>query len=378
MVVIDACGIGALPDSGLYGDSGANTLLHLAQRVGGLRLPVMARLGLGSILALPGVAPAERPVIHGRLHPLGYGKDSTAGHRELMGVVAHEPPPTYPDGFPPAVIGVITAAAGGREVLCNRPFNGIDAITQFGEPSLRAGALIVYTSQDSVLQVAAHEQVMPVSELQETCRRVRAALPPEHPVGRVIARPFRGEPGAFERSPGRLDLALEPAMRSQLEVLQAAGVPVHTVGKAGQLFCGRGVDVEHPGATNAQALEQTAQLIAELDHGLVFTNLIETDQLYGHRHDAAGFHAALMAIDTEIGRWLQLLGAQDLLVITADHGVDVTAGHTDHTREHVPLLAVARGAAGARHDGPMADVGASVAQWLTGAADPGLPGTPFL
>jgi phosphopentomutase len=200
VVVIDACGAGELPDAAAYGDAGSNTLGHLASAVGGLRLPVLERLGLGSILPLEGVEPSPRPAIHGRLHALGPGKDSTAGHWELMGVVAQEASPTYPNGFPPSVISVITDAARGRAVICNRPFNGLDVIDEFGAEHLRSGDLIVYTSQDSVLRIAAHEEVVPAAELHAICAAVRAGLPAEHAVGRVIARPFTGGAGAFQRT----------------------------------------------------------------------------------------------------------------------------------------------------------------------------------
>ena len=375
--MLDACGAGPLPDSAAYGDPDANTLGHLASVTGGLRLPTLARLGLGSILPLDGVPPAAHPVLHGQLHPLGAGKDSTAGHRELMGLVQTVSPPTYPDGFPAAVINVVVEA-GQRPVICNRPYNGIDAIDDFGAQQLQSGALIVYTSQDSVLQIAAHERVVSADELHAICRSVRQRLAPEHAVGRVIARPFTGEPGAFQRTDGRRDYALVPG-RSYLNMLQDAGVPVHTVGKVGQLFAGSGIDVQHPGATNAAAFAETAALLGSLDRGLVFSNLIETDQVYGHRHDADGFHRALQKIDREVERWLRRLGPDDLLVLTADHGCDVTMSHTDHTRECVPLLAVFAGSSGARHDGPLADVGASVLAWLADeAAAPSLPGRSFV
>jgi phosphopentomutase len=377
VVVLDACGVGALPDADAYGDAGTNTLGHLAERAGGLRLPTLERLGLGSITPITGLPPGRAPVLHGRLHALGPGKDSTAGHWELMGVVAPEPMPTYPGGFPDDVVELVTEAAG-RPVICNRPYNGIGAIDDFGAEQLRSGALIVYTSQDSVLQIAAHEDVIGADELYEICRRVRAALAPPHDVGRVIARPFTGGPGHFARSDGRHDYALAPPTRSYLQACQDAGVPVHTVGKIGQLFTGIGIDVKHPGATNECALAETTALLDELAYGLVFTNLVETDQVYGHRHDVEGFHAALRRIDEAVGVWTARTGPEDLLVLTADHGCDVTAPHTDHTREHVPLLAAFAGHGGRRHDGPMADVGASALKWLAGGDAPELPGTPFL
>jgi phosphopentomutase len=376
VVVLDACGVGELPDAGAYGDTGANTLGHLARVAGGLRLPTLERLGLGSILPLDGVPPATDPVLHGRLHALGAGKDSTAGHWELMGVVQARPLPTYPDGFPEEVIALV-AGASGRDVICNRPYNGIDAIDDFGARHLQSGALIVYTSQDSVLQIAAHEAVVAPERLYSVCEAVRTGLDPEHAVGRVIARPFSGEPGSFARTDGRRDYALAPPARSYLLELQQAGVPVHTVGKAGQLFAGVGIDVQHPGPTNARALDETTELLRTLEHGFVFTNLIETDQIYGHRHDVDGFHGALQLIDEQVAGWLPLLRDDDLLVLTADHGCDVTMDHTDHTREHVPLLAVFAGHGGRRHDGPLADVGAATLKWLTGRVSDSLPGRPF-
>ncbi|HUB35954.1 MAG TPA: phosphopentomutase, partial [Solirubrobacteraceae bacterium] len=229
VLVIDACGVGALDDAEEYGDAGANTLLHVAEAVGGLRLPTLQMLGLGSILELPGVAPATQPALHGRLHALGPGKDSTAGHWELMGVVLDRPPPTYPEGFPAEIVARLRQATG-REMICNLPYNGIAAIEDFGAEHLRSGALILYTSQDSVLQLAAHVERLPVEDLWRACAAARQAMSGEHAVGRVIARPFAGQPGAFERTAGRRDFALAPPRRSYLQELGAAGVPVHGVG----------------------------------------------------------------------------------------------------------------------------------------------------
>ncbi len=232
VVVIDACGAGALPDADAYGDAGTNTLGHLAEAAGGLRLPTLQRLGLGSILPIEGVPAAVHPVLHGRLHPLGPGKDSTAGHWELMGVVVKQAPPTFPEGFPPEVLELIREVSG-RDVLCNRPYNGIEAIEHFGEEHVRTGRLILYTSQDSVLQIAAHVDVVPTEELYEICRRVREELDERFAVGRVIARPFAGGVGAFARTEGRRDYSLEPPARSYLQELQDRGIPVHSVGKVG-------------------------------------------------------------------------------------------------------------------------------------------------
>jgi phosphopentomutase len=376
VVVLDACGAGALPDAADYGDAGADTLVHVAEAVGGLDLPTLGRLGLGSVRPLRGVPAAAEPVLHGRLHPLGPGKDSGTGHWELMGVVP-DAMPTYPDGFPDEVIASLQAATG-RGFCCNAPANGIVAIDRFGEHHLRTGELILYTSQDSVLQLAAHIDVVPQTQLHELCAAVRRVMTGEHAVGRVIARPFRGEPGHFVRTDGRRDFALAPPRRSYLEELQADGIAVHSVGKVHDLFAGVGIDHVHPGATNSAAIVSITALLGSLDSGLVFANLIETDQVYGHRKDVVGFHRALRAVDDAVSGWLTLLRPGDLLVLTADHGVDPSAAHTDHTREHAPLLAVFDGHGGARHDGPMGDVGASVLRWLAGRDAAELPGTAFV
>jgi phosphopentomutase len=376
VLVLDGCGAGALPDAAEYGDAGTSTLEHVAAAAGGLHLPVLGALGLGCVTPLQGVPPAARPVLHGRLHPLGPGKDSATGHWELMGAVPAGPLPTYPDGFPAEVIEIVRRETG-RGVLCNRPYDGIGAITDFGPRHLATGELILYTSQDSVLQLAAHADSLAPGELRAACARVRGALPAEHAVGRVIARPFAGPLEALARIRGREDFALPPPSRTYLESLAEAGVPVHAVGKVGQLFSGRGIAAEHPGATNAEALASVAELLDDPAAGLVFANLVETDQVYGHRKDVDGFHAALRAIDAAVGAWLPRLGAGDLLVLTADHGTDPAHTGTDHTREHAPLLARFAGHGGRRHDGPLADVGASVLAWLADRADPVLPGASF-
>jgi phosphopentomutase len=340
VIVLDACGVGALPDAADYaGDAGSNTLAHLADRVGGLELPTLQRLGLGSILPLRGVPPSDDPVMHGRLAPLGPGKESTTGHWELMGVVPSAPLPTYPDGFPPGVIEALERATG-RRFCCNRPYSGTEVLEDYGEHHLRTGELILYTSADSVLQIAAHVDVLDEPGLYAVCEAAREVMDGEHGVGRVIARPFEG--------------------------------------KIRDLFAGVGISEKHDGATNAKGIAATTGLLRELDGGLIFVNLVETDQVYGHRHDVEGFHAALREIDAAVGGWLDLLGPDDLLVLTADHGVDPDAPHTDHTREYAPLLARFEGDGGRRHDGPLADVGASVLRWLTGRAAPELPGEPFV
>jgi phosphopentomutase len=378
VIVLDACGAGELPDSADYGDAGSNTLGHVAEASGGLDLPVMGALGLGSALPLVGVPPSPDPIVHGRLYPLGPGKDTITGHWELMGTITPVALRTYPDGFPEDVVEQLIDGTG-RGVLCNKPYSGTQVIDDFGEEHLKTGNLIVYTSADSVLQIAAHVDEVPPAELYAACAVAREIMQGEHAVGRVIARPFRGAPGAFERTEGRKDLALPPPSRSYLDELQAGGIPTHTVGKIGQVFAGVGVDHQHKGSTNAKAIESTTALMDELDRGFVFANLVETDQVYGHRNDVPGFHAALREIDAAVGGWLERLDPErDLLVLTADHGCDPTHPGTDHTREHAPLLARFAGHGSRRDDGPFADVGASVLRWLVRRDAPALPGESFV
>ena len=378
VIVLDACGVGALPDADEYeGDAGSNTLGHLAERVGGLELPTLQRLGLGSILPLRGVPPAAEPVLHGRLAPLGPGKESTTGHWELMGAVPSQALPTYPDGFPPDVIDMLERATNNR-FCCNLPYSGTEVLDAFGQRHLETGDLILYTSADSVLQIAAHVDVLDEPGLYRVCEAAREVMDGEHRVGRVIARPFEGPPGAFVRREGRRDYAAPPPGRTYLEELQDAGVPVHAVGKVRDLFAGVGIDVKHEATNNTRGIEVTARLLDELEGGLIFVNLVDTDQVYGHRKDVEGFHAALREIDAALAGWLHQLGPDDLLVLTADHGVDPDAPHTDHTREYAPLLAVFEGHGGRRHDGPLADVGASTLAWLTGRGAADMPGEPFL
>jgi phosphopentomutase len=383
VLVIDACGAGAAADAADYGDAGTNTLAHVAEAVGGLSLPTLGELGLGRVTAVQGVPPAADPGVYGRLRPLGPGKDSIAGHWELMGVVQERALPTYPAGFPAEVVERLVAAMGFA-VVGNRAHNGIAAIEELGEEHLRGGALILYTSQDSVLQLAAHVERVPADELYRAAAAARETMTGEHAVGRVIARPFEGRPGAFRRTAGRRDFALAPPSRSYLQELQQTGVEVHAVGKIADLFAGVGITRAWPGAGNERALLSAGELLESLEQGLVFVNLIETDQVYGHRKDVAGFARALGEIDSWLGDALPLLRADDLLIVTADHGVDPAHPLTDHTREQAPLLAVtgemlaSRPRGGFRHDGVLADIGATVLLRLTGLQAPELPGRAFL
>jgi phosphopentomutase len=294
-----------------------------------------------------------------------------------MGVVPAAALPTYPQGFPPEVVEALERATGHR-YCCNRPYSGTDVLDAFGVHHMETGELILYTSADSVLQIAAHVDVLDEPALYAVCEAAREVMDGEHRVGRVIARPFEGSPGAWVRREGRRDYAAPPPGRSYLDELRDAGVRVHAVGKIRDLFAGVGIDEKHDGATNAKGIAATTRLLRELDSGLIFVNLVETDQVYGHRHDVEGFHEALKQIDAAVAEWLDLLGPDDLMVLTADHGVDPNAPHTDHTREYAPLLAVFEGHGGRRHDGPLADVGASAMKWLTGRAASDLPGDPFV
>jgi phosphopentomutase len=376
VVVLDACGCGALPDADEYGDAGTNTLAHVADAVGGLELPVLQSLGLGNVTPIRGVSPAATPVVHGRLWPLGPGKDTTAGHWEMMGVRVPRFP-VYPDGFPPEVIAEFERATG-RRVIGNAPSEGLRAIFDHGERHLRTGELIVYTSQDSVFQVAAHTDLVGEDELYEYCRTARRILSGEHAVGRVIARPFDGSPGAFRRTPGRRDFALPPPGRSYLDELSDAEVAVHAVGKVGPVFAGRGVAFDHPAHDNPTAIAAIDRLLAEEAAGLVFANLVDTDQVYGHRKDVQGFASALREIDGAVARWLDGMSEGDLLVLCADHGCDPAHPGTDHTREYSPLLAVFAGHDGRRVDAPLASVGASAFGWLTGRDSASLAGESFV
>ena len=303
VIVLDACGVGALPDAADYeGDAGSNTLGHLAERVGGLDLPTLQRLGLGSIIPMRGVPPAADPVMHGRLAPLGPGKESTTGPLGADGRRCPEHPlPTYPNGFPPDVIDALERATG-RRFCCNRPYSGTEVIDDFGEHHLETGELILYTSADSVLQIAAHVDVLDEPGLYAVCEAAREVMDGEHRVGRVIARPFEGVAGRLRapRGPARLrGAAAGPLVPGGAPGRRASRCTAS--GKIRDLFAGVGIDEKHEGATNAKGIAATTRLLAELDGGLIFVNLVDTDQVYGHRHDVEGFHAALQEIDAARG-----------------------------------------------------------------------------
>src|SRR3954454_17748241 len=378
VIVLDAVGAGELPDAADYGDEGSNTLANVAKAVGGLDLPNLEALGLGNVEPLEGCPPQPgAPAVAGRLLERSKGKDTTAGHWELMGVVTEAAFPTYPQGFPHDVIDPFMHRTG-RGVLGNKAASGTEIIQELGEEHQRTGKWIVYTSADSVFQIAAHEDTIPLEELYEGSRAAREILTGKDAVGRVIARPFTGEPGNYERTPNRHDFSLEPKRPNYLTLIREAGNEVYGVGKISDIFAGQDIDESRPPTSNVEGIQQTEALLQEVEAGLIFVNLVETDMLRGHRPDPVILSRCLQDFDRRLSDLLEALRPGDLLVIASDHGCDPTTPGTDHTREHALLLAYVHGknANGRRHDGEFADVGATVNAWLGGKA-PGrrLPGT---
>ena len=364
LIVLDSVGVGAAPDAADYGDAGADTLGGL-QRRGLLDLPVLSGLGLARIMGLPGAPRAA----HGRMRPRAAGKDSTTGHWEIAGVVLDEPFATF-DRFPDALVGSIEAEAGTR-FLGNIPASGTRIIEDLGPEHLRTGHPILYTSADSVLQIAAHDSVMEEARLHALCAVARRHADPWR-IGRVIARPFSGAPGGFRRTAGRHDWAMRPPP-TVLDAIRARGWPVTGIGKTADLFAGQGFDASHPTASNAEGMRAIEGVWRDTRQGLVFANLLDFDTLFGHRRDPEGYAAALRAFDTWLGGFLSACTPEDLVIVTADHGNDPCFQGTDHTREEVPLLLLHQGrcdALGTR-DG-FGDVAATlaeffaVADWTTG------------
>lgn len=369
--VLDGCGAGELPDAGAYGDEGSDTLGHVIERTG-ILLPNLAGLGLGEVVGRR-MGPPRPDATYGRLLERGAGKDTTTGHWEMMGVVLERPFPTYPDGFPDAVIEPFEAVVGGR-VLCNRPTSGTAVIDELGDEHVATGRPIVYTSADSVFQIACHEEVVPVERLYEWCAAARAILSGEHAVGRVIARPFSGRSGGYARTPRRRDFSLEPPGPTYLDLLQERGIPVIGVGKIGEIFVQRGVDVDDHTTDNTAGIAACGRHLREMVDGLLFANLVDFDSVWGHRNDVEGFAAGLAAVDAALPEWEALLAPGDVMMLCADHGVDPTTASTDHSREYSPLLAL--GLTPGRYDGAQEDVGATAFARLTGE-EPPLAGRPI-
>lgn len=365
MLVLDGVGCGEAPDAAAYGDVGSHTIGNVARAVGGLTLPNMARLGLGHVADIPGVVAEPHPIGGwGTLTPRSAGKDSTTGHWELAGVQLATPFPTYPQGFPSSVIQAFSQATG-RPVLANCVASGTAVIAEYAEQARTTGAWIVYTSADSVFQVAAHEAWIPLHELYRACEVARELLVAPHNVSRVIARPFVGSSGAWQRTANRRDYSLQPPGVTLLDALAAAGVPRSGVGKVDDLFAGRAITARHT-TDNADGITAVLEWLNSAPRGFCFANLVDFDQLFGHRNDVRGFQGALEAFDRALPSLLAALQEDDLLFITADHGNDPTTPSTDHARECVPLLVagarVRGGSVGVRDT--FADVGATVAEWF--------------
>jgi phosphopentomutase len=381
VIVLDAVGAGELPDAADFGDEGSDTLGNVAKAVGGLDLPNLEAFGLGNVKELEGCPPQPgAPAIAGRLLERSKGKDTTTGHWEMMGVVTEQPFPTYPHGFPFEVLDPFMHRTG-RGVLGNKAASGTEIIEELGEEHQRTGKWIVYTSADSVFQVAAHVETIPLAELYRGCEIAREILTGKHAVGRVIARPFEGEPGNYVRTPDRHDWSLKPRQPNYLTLMRDAGRQVHGVGKIHDIFAGVDIDESHPTRSNVEGITQTEKLLRELDDGLIFVNLVETDMLWGHRNDPVNFHRCLQDFDRRLPDLLGELREKDLLILTSDHGCDPTTPSTDHSREHALLLAYVEGryARGQVHEGEFADVGSTVNAWLGGKAPRrGLPGRPIV
>jgi phosphopentomutase len=381
VIVLDAVGAGELPDAGEYGDEGSDTLGNVARTVGGLDLPNLEALGLGNVEDLEGCPPQPgAPAVAGRLVPRSQGKDTTTGHWELMGIVTPVAMPTYPHGFPFEVIEEF-AHRTGRGVLANKPASGTEIIQELGEEHERTGKWIVYTSADSVFQIAAHEDTIALDELYGACEIAREILTGRHAVGRVIARPFTGEPGNYVRTPNRHDWSLRPRQPNYLTLARDAGATVHGVGKIHDIFAGVDIDESHPTKSNTEGIVKTEELLRSLDNGVVFTNLVETDMVWGHRNDPENFHRCLQDFDRRLPDILDALQPGDVLILTSDHGCDPTTPSTDHSREHALLLAYVEGrnAGGRVHEGEFADVGATVNAWVGGKAPPRrVPGQPIV
>jgi len=338
IIVLDSVGAGALPDAGKYGGEGSNTLGNTAKAVGGLHMPNLGKLGLGNILEIEGV-PGEPDALafFGKMAEVSPGKDTTTGHWEMMGVHPDRPFPTYPHGFSPDIIEEFEKAVG-REILGNKTASGTEIIAELGAEHMKTGKPIVYTSADSVFQIAAHEDIIPIDELYGMCEIARTILRGEHEVGRVIARPFIGTPGNFTRTHRRRDFSVAPPAKTVLDYVKDAGYPVYAVGKISEIFVGQGITAAVHTESNMHGVDMTLKVMEEQDNGIIFTNLVDFDSQWGHRNDPAGYAKGLGAVDARLPEILSKLTPADALFITADHGCDPTTPSTDHSREYVPVV----------------------------------------
>jgi phosphopentomutase len=370
VIILDGIGVGALPDADDYGDAGSDTLAHTAAVVGGLTLPNLRAMGLGNLHQITGVSPVAAPIAsHGRMAEVSKGKDSTTGHWELMGVRTERPYPTYPDGFPPDVLDAFREATG-HDVIGNIAASGTQIIQDLGDEHVATGKVIVYTSADSVFQIAAHEDIVPLEELYRICEVSRAILKPPHEVSRVIARPFKGFSGAYERTPNRHDYSIKPPRHLLLARLAERDIPVQAVGKIADLYADTGISEKMTSKSNAQGMEVLARIYAANDgtDTLYLLNLVDFDMLWGHRNNPEGMARDLVAFDAWLGGFLAAQKDGDLLLLTADHGNDPTTPSTDHSREYVPLLAKLGGVEtgvdlGVRET--FADLGATLAEFFS-------------
>jgi len=381
LLVCDSFGVGAAPDAADYGDEGSDTIGNTARAVGGIRAPNLAGLGLGLLTDAPGIEPgAETGTAHGKMRQRSAGKDTTTGHWEVAGIILDLPFPTYPEGFPREVIEPFEEAVGKR-VLGNRAASGTVIIDELGEEHVRTGRPIVYTSADSVLQIATHKDVVPLDRLYAWCRIARGILHGDHRVGRVIARPFVGEPGSFTRTHERRDFSVEPPGSTYLDRVHDAGVPVFGVGKIPDIFAGKGLSESEHSESNDHGVDLTVKYLGREGHVLVVTNLVDFDTKYGHRQDPEGYARCIEEFDRRLPELAEAVGEDGILFLTGDHGCDPTDDSTDHTREHTPAL-VAGGLLGGRDPVDVgvretfADLGATVAE-LFGVGSDGLAGTSF-
>lgn len=365
LITLDSLGVGELPDAADFGDEGSNTLGNMASALSGLNLPGLEKMGLGFLGDFKGIKRIKDPIAsYGIMAEKSKAKDTAAGHWEMMGIITKRPFPLYPHGFPQEVIDAFEKATGKR-ILGNKTASGTEIIKELGEEHIKTGRPIVYTSADSVFQIAAHEDIIPVEELYRICETARIILKEPHNVGRVIARPFTGKPGNLMRTPRRKDYSLPPPHETVLDRLKEKGIPVIGIGKIEDIFAGKGITEAIHTKNNKDGINKTLVTIKKIDRGLIFTNLVDFDMLYGHRNDPEGYAGALMEFDENLPRFFGEMGDSDILIITADHGCDPTTPGTDHSREYVPLLVCGKSIKAGIDLGirkTFADVGATISE----------------
>ncbi len=365
LIVLDSVGIGSLPDADRYGDEGTNTIANIANKTGGLYTPNLEKMGLGNIYPIKGVNEMEAPIAsYGKMNEVSIGKDTMTGHWELMGLKVDIPFNTYPDGFPDKLINEFEKKIG-RKTIGNKPASGTEIIVELGEEHMETGAVIVYTSADSVFQIAAHEDIVPIDELYHICEVARElTLNDEFAVGRVIARPFIGKPGSFERTPNRRDYSVKPPAKTVMNELKASDYDSIAVGKISDIYSKEGVTKAIKTKSNMDGVDKTIEELKQEFNGLLFTNLVDFDMLYGHRRNPEGYGKAIEDFDSRLPELFDALGEDDLLILTADHGNDPTHVGTDHTREYVPLVVYSkalRGGVNLKIRNTFADIGATIA-----------------